>query len=111
MHLRGSILAAMISAHAFALGGCGGGGQWVEAPDVLYMFQQFARAEQLAKTNRLPTGQTRCEDHLDRAKRLIEKADGGNLVFQQMVRSCANAGLQFDSAARCKDGRLQVRCQ
>ncbi len=92
------------------IAGCGESGKWVEAPQVLYMYQQNAKARAMMESGDWDSSETVCEDHLEEAREDIEESGANNLILQQLVRTCGNAGFQFGEQVRCTSGRLQVKC-
>jgi hypothetical protein len=98
-----------------ALSACGDSGKWVEAPDTLSMYAGMDRARQMQEqieANERPTAESRnCEDLLGQMRDHIKQARAGNIMFQQMVRNCADIGMQYGSEVRCESGRLQVKCK
>jgi len=100
---------------ASLLPACGDGGQWVEAPETLTLYEGMDRIRQMqaqVEQNQTPKAESRsCQDLLGQMREHIAAAESNNVLFQHMVRRCGDLGMQFGGEVRCESRRLQVKCK
>lgn len=97
-----------------ALVACGGGGNWVDAPDAFGVFQAALKADAIRAGGKdafgaEPAVAPTCEAVLERAKGSLDQPQTSG--YKVMANYCGNAGMAFTKQIRCEEGSFQVQCE